>query len=1303
MYPFQQLNGRIPAGTGATSTAAMNSSSNNSSGYQNGGAPGQGNGAARWGGIVTPAGASGAGTNANGMGFVAMGRPQSATSTGNKQHRNANSTNPSQARKIAGSFYAGNSRDNANNLILSNTWNSAANSAADAPQYQGQHQGNTVHRQWVSSSGLKYSNPTFRAQPLYNGVGRYDATSSDPKLYISAQGAQTRPWTGVNNDYNGMNITSLANNQTNSRPTSASKRNGGAGSPSAVNQQQGVAMDRRGRTPTPNNARGTPSKKKRPGSAPATRRFGSNSHGITELQGTLMTAGSPATGNAGGYGQGGPGRQGYGPRLVVKPSAVTQGSPMQPFQYAQTQLRAQHAANMKATKTRPRSRKPSTSSTASTRAASRGRQQRQSTASKHKKKTKAAVSRNKKESSTRSSESGNSGGTGEQEGFETKQQQQGNNNLFSVPRPAVRSEAEDKTHLPSAAYYARTETTNTSETPVKVRYSDVKRHHDASDGPFLPETPKHRNTAAASSLKDDKKGSAILAPKDDGPSKSTASTDNKQGEYVSNKRPVLLSRGTEENAQPLPNASLGSPAAEPANSSEAPKETTTTVRITPSQKVTLDSSSGEGPQTSTAPSKATVTTTHTGNSEVPSQVSNTTSTANRLNRPPSAHPKSRPVQMQRTQDSMNGRSELPEQKVIRVSGRHHESKDEDDKEDSEKAQIQSKYNVGNDEDVLIPIDDDGVGVGVRAPGGFDEQGDKHSTHKKEATPKSHKSNVSGSSSEEESSVRQRVHGEIDTAADDASTAVRQQVRPQTALAATRPEHDRKTAQRPSSAGPSRRTSSNQPTENQSTGGSQDADPKQQQREREWQQRQRLKETVASDDFDGHSTTDFYGFGKVLGQGSFGKVRLAWHRLAGCKVAVKSYEKSKMKEPQHWKRVQQEIKLMERLNHPYVIRMLEMIDSPKRIHIIMEYAGGGNLCSYVKSRKRLSEPESRRIFIQILLATEYMHDNSIIHRDVKLENVLFDHARDMKLVDFGFSVEVKDPNKRLKVFCGTPSYMSPEIVQRKEYLGRPVDVWSLGVLLFACLCGHFPFVAKTYPELYKKIAGGHLRFPDHLSNASRDLLRRMLHPDPMKRLTLGRARRHPWAAPVASAALRAVSMIPDHSLLINEKDPSQDLIEAAIRKCTDMGFRRDVLVQSVISRAKNAYTSTYYLLLHRYGRTALLEHSERLRGKGRKSDDTERPTSATPRSQGHSSGVITGQPTRGRSFQRPSSAKPGSNQGQAEYPDSNYATYRRPYNTQHGQQGRPMSAAPSARRAGGGASYLDRILQNQGNNYAADYL
>ena len=166
--------------------------------------------------------------------------------------------------------------------------------------------------------------------------------------------------------------------------------------------------------------------------------------------------------------------------------------------------------------------------------------------------------------------------------------------------------------------------------------------------------------------------------------------------------------------------------------------------------------------------------------------------------------------------------------------------------------------------------------------------------------------------------------------------------------------------------------------------------------------------------------DMYMVGKVVGVGSYGKVRAAWHRLTGSKVAIKTYDKSKLKDPAHWKRVHSEIKIMEQVSHPRIARMYEAVETPKRMHLIMECLDGGNLCSYVKAKRRLSEDESRRIFFQILQAIEYLHALGVTHRDVKLENVLFvDSGRDVKLIDFGFST-VCQPGKKLKVFCGTPS-------------------------------------------------------------------------------------------------------------------------------------------------------------------------------------------------------------------------------------------------------------------------------------------
>jgi serine/threonine protein kinase len=399
--------------------------------------------------------------------------------------------------------------------------------------------------------------------------------------------------------------------------------------------------------------------------------------------------------------------------------------------------------------------------------------------------------------------------------------------------------------------------------------------------------------------------------------------------------------------------------------------------------------------------------------------------------------------------------------------------------------------------------------------------------------------------------------------------------------------------------------------------------KQQQREREWQARQRLKAFVASDVFDGRATVDFYGFGKVLGQGSFGEVRLAWHRLAGAKVAIKSYEKTRITDPAQWRRVQQEIDVLHRLNNPFCLRMFETIDTPKRIHIVTEFCGGGNLCTYVKAKGRLSEAEARKIFIQLLTGIEYLHAQGIIHRDIKLENVLFDdETRDVvKLVDFGFAVVVRDPWRRLRIFCGTPSYMAPEICQRREYHGRPVDVWSLAVLLYAMIVGRFPFSGKTYPELYKRIAAAQVSFPDHMSGAARDLLRRMLNPDPNRRLTLALAKSHPWIAPGLPLSIgynlgppeepAPLGPLPDKSLLVSG-DAANDINEAVLQRSEYLGYKRTQMLSTLLSRERNACTTTYYLLLSRIGRSAKASSSSNINSaaNGSSAERSARPGSAS---------------------------------------------------------------------------------------------
>jgi MAP/microtubule affinity-regulating kinase len=167
-----------------------------------------------------------------------------------------------------------------------------------------------------------------------------------------------------------------------------------------------------------------------------------------------------------------------------------------------------------------------------------------------------------------------------------------------------------------------------------------------------------------------------------------------------------------------------------------------------------------------------------------------------------------------------------------------------------------------------------------------------------------------------------------------------------------------------------------------------------------------------------------------------------------------------------------------------------------IYLVMEYIRGCSLHSYLKSKynRKIEEEEARGIFKQVVSGVAYCHRKSVSHRDIKLENVLMTEDGVIKIIDFGFSTCIPN-DKKIKLFCGTPSYMAPEIVSKKEFAGPPADVWALGVLLYAILCGVFPFKGIDDKDLYRKIMRGTFGFPDHLSAQARNLLIRMLTVEP----------------------------------------------------------------------------------------------------------------------------------------------------------------------------------------------------------------
>ena len=239
--------------------------------------------------------------------------------------------------------------------------------------------------------------------------------------------------------------------------------------------------------------------------------------------------------------------------------------------------------------------------------------------------------------------------------------------------------------------------------------------------------------------------------------------------------------------------------------------------------------------------------------------------------------------------------------------------------------------------------------------------------------------------------------------------------------------------------------------------------------------------------------------KELGKGAYACVKLAYHMKLEKYVALKIYDKEKLIQSSRQRSVQREIKIMRIMSNPHIVKLYDSFETNDKVILMMEYVKGTNIYDYLKLKPehKLVECEAKRIFKQIVIGINYCHEHWITHRDIKLENILLNERNDVKIIDFGFSTCV-DNKKKVKVFCGTPTYMAPEIILHKESIGPPVDIWALGVLLYTMLCGKFPFRATNDQDLYREIINSHFQLPCDLSEPSKVLISKMLQIDPQKR-------------------------------------------------------------------------------------------------------------------------------------------------------------------------------------------------------------
>ncbi|CAH2354630.1 serine/threonine-protein kinase Kin4p [[Candida] railenensis] len=268
----------------------------------------------------------------------------------------------------------------------------------------------------------------------------------------------------------------------------------------------------------------------------------------------------------------------------------------------------------------------------------------------------------------------------------------------------------------------------------------------------------------------------------------------------------------------------------------------------------------------------------------------------------------------------------------------------------------------------------------------------------------------------------------------------------------------------------------------------------------------------------------YILGSTLGEGEFGKVKLGWRKdgKQPSQVAIKLIKRdSILKDSDSEIKVHREINSLKLLNHPNIVNLVEVMKSGKYIGIVLEYASGGELFDYILHHKYLKENVAKKLFAQLVSGVDYMHSKGLIHRDLKLENLLLDKHKNVIISDFGFVNSYnRDKNDLMKTSCGSPCYAAPELVlTQSPYEGRKVDIWSLGVILYAMLSGYLPFDDDPENEdgadivrLYHYICKTPLTFPEYVSPLARDLLRKIIVPDPKKRINMNDIRNHPWLTP-----------------------------------------------------------------------------------------------------------------------------------------------------------------------------------------------
>ncbi|KAH8726336.1 kinase-like domain-containing protein [Phaeosphaeriaceae sp. PMI808] len=340
-------------------------------------------------------------------------------------------------------------------------------------------------------------------------------------------------------------------------------------------------------------------------------------------------------------------------------------------------------------------------------------------------------------------------------------------------------------------------------------------------------------------------------------------------------------------------------------------------------------------------------------------------------------------------------------------------------------------------------------------------------------------------------------------------------------------------------------------------------------------KQLLDEFAATD----LKTVGNYTLGKLIGKGSFGKVYLASHKLSnGSRVVLKSAKKDDAN-------LAREIHHHRQFIHPHIARLYEVIVTEQLVWLVLEYCPGDELYNYLLQHGALEPSKVQRIFTQLVGAVSYVHNKSCVHRDLKLENILLDKHGDVKLVDFGFTREYEGKSNYLQTWCGTVCYSAPEMLKGEKYAGEKVDIWSLGIILFALLVGELPFDEDDETVTKMKILKEEPKYPENFPLLAKELCQALLSKRPILRPTLADILQNPWLSEHAPRQ--------QETLKLQQPAPfSTELEKEVLHRMRAAGVDIDMVIENVLAQRCDALAGWWALLLEKEERKAKRKERKR---------------------------------------------------------------------------------------------------------------